>query len=165
MSAVTDLAAIATMAAMAALLGSALVAGVFFAFSSFVMGALARLPAAEGIAAMQSINVVVLNRSFLGTFIGTAVLSLLVAGLAVAGWGKPEAPWFLAGALAYIGGTFLVTGLANVPLNDRLAGVPAEDPAAVPLWEHYLERWTRLNTLRTVAAAAAVLLFAVGLRH
>ena len=44
-----------------ALLGSALIAGIFFAFSSFVMKALARVPSAEGIAAMQSINVVVLN--------------------------------------------------------------------------------------------------------
>jgi len=44
-----------------ALLGSALVGGIFFAFSSFVMKALARVPSAEGIAAMQSINVVVLN--------------------------------------------------------------------------------------------------------
>jgi len=162
MTAVTEVLA---MAAMAALLGSALVAGVFFAFSSFVMGALARLPAAEGIAAMQSINVVVLNRSFLGTFVGTAIVSLLVAGLAVAGWGNPGAPWFLAGALSYLVGTFLVTGLGNVPLNDRLAAVSAADATAVPLWEHYLERWTHLNTLRTVAAAAAVLLFAVGLQH
>lgn len=165
MSAVTEVAAIASVAAMAALLGSAIVAGVFFAFSSFVMKALARLPAAEGIAAMQSINVVVLNRSFLGAFVGTAVVSLVVAGLAIARWGNPEAPWFLAGALAYIGGTFLVTGLGNVPLNDRLAAVSAADPAALPLWEHYLERWTHLNTLRTIAAAAAVLLFAVGLQH
>ena len=49
-----------------ALLGSALVGGIFFAFSSFVMKALARVPSAEGIGAMQSINVVVLNPSFLG---------------------------------------------------------------------------------------------------
>jgi uncharacterized membrane protein len=42
-----------------ALLGAAMIAGVFFfAFSSFVMPALARLPAAGGISAMQSINVV-----------------------------------------------------------------------------------------------------------
>jgi len=156
---------VTAVAVMAALLGSALIAGVFFAFSSFVMGALARLPAAEGIAAMQSINVVVLNRSFLGSFVGTAVVSLVVAGLAIAGWGAPQAPWFLGGALSYLAGTFLVTGLGNVPLNNRLAAASAADPAAVALWERYLERWTRLNTLRTAAAAAAALLFLVGLRH
>ena len=58
------------------LLGSALIGGVFFAFSSFVMKALARVPSPAGTAAMQSINIVVMNRSFLGAFMGTAVLSL-----------------------------------------------------------------------------------------
>lgn len=53
--------ALFVLAALAAL-GSALMAGTFFAFSSFIMGALGRLPPAEGISAMQSINVVVLNR-------------------------------------------------------------------------------------------------------
>ena len=39
-----------------AALGSGLVAGIFFAFSNFVMKALARVPPAQGVAAMQSIN-------------------------------------------------------------------------------------------------------------
>ena len=59
-----------------ALLGAALIGGVFFAFSSFVMKALSRVPSAESIAAIQPINVVVINPSFLGSFIGTAMLSL-----------------------------------------------------------------------------------------
>ena len=149
--------------AILALLGSALIGGVFFAFSSFVMKALARVPSAEGIAAMQSINVVVLNPSFLGAFMGTAALSLLVAGLAVAGWGTPAAPWLLAGAVLYIAGTFLVTAFGNVPLNDQLAAAEPTDPASTALWEQYLERWTRLNTLRTLAAVAAALMFTTGL--
>ena len=149
--------------AIAAILGSAIIAGVFFAFSSFVMKALAKLPSPEGIAAMQSINVVVLNRSFLGVFMGTTVISVLVAALAVKGWTTPSTPFFLAGALSYLVGTFLVTGLGNVPLNNQLAAVSAADPDAVPVWEHYLDRWTSLNTIRTGSAVAAVLLFTVGL--
>ena len=98
-----------------ALLGSALVGGIFFTFSSFVMKALSRLPAAEGIAAMQSINVVVLNPSFLGAFIGTAILSLAAVAIAVVGWGCPPAPFFIGGAIFYLVGTFLVTALGNVP--------------------------------------------------
>jgi hypothetical protein len=47
-----------------AALGSALIGGLFFAFSAFVMRALGRLPPAGGIAAMQSINVAVLNPVF-----------------------------------------------------------------------------------------------------
>lgn len=59
---------------LAAALGSGLIAGAFFAFSTFVMKALSRLPAREGIAALRSIDVVVLNAWFLGVFLGTAVL-------------------------------------------------------------------------------------------
>jgi len=154
---------ITIVATILALLGSALIGGVFFAFSSFVMKALARVPSAEGIAAMQSINVVVLNPSFLGAFMGTAVLSLLIAGFAATGWGVPSAPWFLAGALLYIAGTFLVTVLGNVPLNDQLAAISAADSGSAAVWEHYLDRWTRLNTIRTIAAMAAALMFALGL--
>jgi len=154
---------LSTIAVFLALLGSAVIGGVFFAFSSFIMKALGRAPSAEGIAAMQSINVVVLNPSFLGAFIGTALISVLIAGLAVTGWATLSAPFFLGGALLYLVGTFLVTGLGNVPLNDQLAAVSATDPEAISLWRHYLDRWTLLNTIRTVAAVAAALMFALGL--
>lgn len=145
----------------AALLGSALIGGVFFAFSSFIMKGLGRIPAAEGIAAMQSINVTVLNATFLGTFIGTAVLSALIAGLAAVSWSAAAAPWYLAGALVYFVGTFLVTGLGNVPLNNQLA--VAAGPDAIIVWRHYLDRWTLLNTVRTLAALVAALTFTIGL--
>ncbi len=155
--------AITTIAVLAALLGSALIAGVFFAFSSFIMKALSRVPAPEGIAAMQSINRVVLNPTFLGAFLGTAVISGIVVALAIEGWGAASTPYMLSGGLSYLVGTFLVTGLGNVPLNNRLGAASATDPEAVPLWEHYLERWTMLNTIRTVAASTAVLMFTVAL--
>ncbi len=146
-----------------ALLGSALVGGIFFAFSSFIMKALAGVPSAEGIGAMQSINVVVLNPSFLGAFMGTAVLSLVAGGLALAGWGRPSALFFLGGAIFYLVGTFLVTALRNVPLNDQLAAVSATDPDAGDVWKHYLDRWTMWNHVRTVSAMISALLFTLGL--
>ena len=152
-----------TITVIVAMLGSALIAGVFFAFSSFIMKALARLPSPEGMRAMQSINVVVLNPVFLGIFMGTVVISLLVVILAIKGWGLPAAPYFLVGALLYIVGTFLVTGMGNVPLNNQLASIKAEDPAASDTWQHYLDRWTRLNTIRTVSAIAATVLLLIGL--
>ena len=146
-----------------ALLGSALVGGIFFVFSSFVMKALARVPPAEGIAAMQSINVVVINPSFLGAFMGTAALSLGAAGLALADWGRPSAAFFLGGAISYLLGTFLVTMLGNVPLNDQLAAVSATDPGALDVWKLYLGRWTMWNHVRTAAALAAALLYGLGI--
>lgn len=152
-----------TVVATLALLGSALIAGVFFAFSSFVMKALAALPSASGIAAMQSINVVVINRSFLGTFFGTAILSLVIAGLALAGSQSPATLLFAGGAFFYFVGTFLVTVFGNVPLNNRLAAVSATDAASGDTWKHYLDRWTVWNHVRAVAAALAALLFILAL--
>ncbi len=146
-----------------ALLGSALVGGVLFAFSSFVMKALARLPSAEGIAAMQSINVVIINPSFLGAFLGTTLLSLGVIVQVLVSRGHPSIMLFLGAAIFYFVGTFLVTMFANVPLNDRLAGVSATDPAAVESWEHYLDRWTMWNHVRTAAAMLATLLYSLAL--
>lgn len=152
-----------TVAVVAALLGSALIGGVFFAFSSFVMKALGRVPSAEGIAAMQSINVVVLNPSFLGAFMGTALLSLAVAVFAARDFGSASAGFLWTGSLLYLVGTFLVTAFGNVPLNDQLAAVSATDPDSVELWSRYLDRWTLLNTVRTAAAMIAALCFTVAL--
>lgn len=146
-----------------ALLGAALIGGVFFAFSSFVMKALARTPSPQAIAAMQSINVVVINPSFLGAFFGTAILSLAAVALALLNRDDPSSLLFLGGAVLYVAGTFLVTVFGNVPLNDRLAAVSASDPDAGAVWEHYLARWTWWNHVRTVAAIAAALLFTLGL--
>ena len=137
-------------------------AGAFFAFSSFIMKALGKLPAANGIAAMQEINVVVINRSFLGAFLGTALASIVLGALAALRWGDPGSAWFLAAAGTYLAGTFGVTIAGNVPLNDRLAAAPATDPATEALWAHYLERWTRLNTARAVAAALALMMLCAG---
>ena len=146
-----------------AMLGSALVGGIFFAFSSFIMKALAGVPSAEGIGTMQSINVVVINPSFMGAFFGTAVVSLVAIWLALAGWGHPSAPFFLGGALFYLVGTILVTIFGNVPLNDQLAAVSVTDPGTPEVWEHYLGRWTMWNHVRTAAAMVAALLYTLGL--
>lgn len=146
-----------------ALIGSALIAGIFFAFSSFIMKALARLPASLGMAAMQSINVAVLNPVFLSVFMGTTIISLLVTVLAVIEWQIPAAPYYLVGAVLYIVGTFMLTGVGNVPLNNQLAAISVNDPAASDSWQYYLDRWTRLNTIRTFSATAAAVVMLVGL--
>jgi uncharacterized membrane protein len=147
--------------ALAALLGSGLIGGVFFAFSSFIMKALARVPSAEGIRAMQSINVVVINPMFLGAFIGTALLSAVMALLVLTGWSGPLPHWFFVGALLYVFGTFLVTARRNVPLNDQLEKVVPE--AGAELWSKYLRHWVFWNHIRTTAAMLAAFCFTMGL--
>lgn len=149
---------ITTALVLSAAMGSAVVGGIFFAFSNFVMGALARIPAPEGIRAMQSINVVVLNRGFLSVFAGTALLFLVLGILGVVQWGSEHGPYLLGASVAYLAGTWLVTIAGNVPLNDRLARQAPEAEPAEQEWQHYLERWTRLNSQRTGAAILASML-------
>lgn len=146
---------------LAATLGSGLIAGVFFAFSTFVMRALARLPAANGLAAMQSINVVVINPLFMTVFLGTAALAAGLAVVAIVGWDRPGSGWLLAAALCYVVGTFGVTVVGNVPLNDTLATVALDAPDVAARWAAYVDRWTLWNHLRTLAAALATIGFAI----
>ncbi len=145
----------ATLIAILVCIGAGTIGGVFFAFSSFVMKALAALPAPQAVSAMQSINVVVLNRVFLGVFMGTALLSLVALVVAVASWGtRPAWLLFLAGAL-YLIGSFGVTVLFNVPRNERLRAMAADSNDAATYWPTYLSEWMRWNQLRTLASLAS----------
>ena len=93
----------------------------------------------------------------------TALLGSALVGFALLSRNQPSTLFFIGGAICYVGGTFLVTMLGNVPLNDQLAAVPATDPDAAKLWGHYLDRWTMWNHVRTLAAFVAALLYAAGL--
>lgn len=152
---------------LAAALGAGLVAGVFFAFSTFVMKALGRIPEEHGIRAMQSINVVVLNAWFLGVFLGTAALCVLATVIAPfatsAGEGSVTA-WTLAGCALYLVGTLLVTIVRNVPRNEALAAVDAASSEGALLWADYLVSWTFWNHIRTAAALIAAACFTLALR-
>ncbi len=143
--------------------GAILVAGIFFAFSTFVMDALGRLLPEQGIAAMQSINVVVLNPWFFGAFFGTALGSIALCVLGILNWGAPGSVYLVAGGLLYLIGCILVTILFNVPLNNELAAVEPGTGAGAELWSRYLSTWTAWNHVRTVLplAAAASLVMAV----
>ncbi len=128
------------------------------------MQALARLRPAQGIAAMQALNRTVLNPWFPGVFIGTAIGGLVLVGLILWQGVSPRAGFLVAGALLYGIGTFLVTAVFNVPMNDALE---REEPASregAELWDTYLVRWTFRNHVRTVAAlaGAASLMRALG---
>ncbi len=143
-------------------LGSGAIGGVFFAFSNFVMPALARIAPAEGIHAMQAINVTVLNRLFLGTFMGTGVLSLAAIAVALLRWdGLGSLCAVLAGA-TYILGSILVTMRGNVPLNNALMRAQA-DALGEATWRGYVRDWTKWNTVRTIACFVAMVLFIVAL--
>lgn len=140
-------------------LGSALMAGAFFAFSSFVMPALGRLPAAQGVGAMQAINRAALTKPFLVPFVGAAAVAALLAVLSLAAWDDLRARHRFAGCVVYFVGTFVVTMTANVPRNEALARVDAGSAQAAAQWLTYLSEWTAWNHVRTAAAVAGLVLW------
>lgn len=149
----------------ASALSCGLVAGIFFAFSAFAMKALARLPPAQGIAAMQSINVAVINPLFLVLLLGTAVACLLLAVSSLLRWREPGAVFLLVGSLLYLVGTILVTGVFNVPRNDALAAVDPASADGTRLWADYVTSWTAWNHVRTAAALLAAASLTIALGH
>jgi uncharacterized membrane protein len=147
----------------AAAIGSGLVGGIFFAFSSFVMAGLGRLPADHGIAAMNSINVTVINPVFFAAFFGTGLVCAALAIGSIFWWDQASGKLLLAAGAIYLAGCIGVTMAFNVPLNNAIAAVPAATPEAAALWSHYLDRWTAWNTVRTVACVVSAALFTAAL--
>ncbi len=144
-------------------IASGLIGGVFYAFSSFVMPALKRLPPEQALAAMQSINVTAVRPGLMIPFFGTAIAGVAVGVTAVANWGDTGSVWLLAGAASYVLGTFVVTAAYHVPRNNALAATPTGAADAASVWCRYLREWTRGNHVRTIASllAAAALTVAI----
>ena len=148
-----------------AALGCGLIAGLFFAFSNFVMKALASVAPERGMASMQAINRTVLNPIFLGVFFGTAVICVAALIYAFSHWQASGAGWLLVGSVLYLAGVLIVTMVFNVPLNDALADVDVASAEGVRIWQNYVPQWTMWNHVRTVASLAAMAAFILAFCH
>lgn len=140
--------------ALAAVLGSGLVGGLCFAFSSFIMRAFDELGAPQAIQAMQSINAVILRSTAMAVWMGTVVVGIVAAVLS-----EQSA---IAGSAAglYSVAALLITGRGNVPLNEALDRVDPASDEADKAWRHYRCAWGRWNALRTVLCLGACAGFA-----
>jgi uncharacterized membrane protein len=154
---------IAQIATFFAALGAGIMGGLFFIFSNTIMAAFGKLPAANGIAAMNSINVTILNGTFLAVFMGTALVSVALIVCWFLGWMPSRGTFALAGSVVYLVGIIGVTMVFNVPMNDALAAVQPDSAAGASLWQDYLSHWTMWNHVRTVAGIGASALFILAL--
>jgi uncharacterized membrane protein len=146
-----------------AALSTGLMAGVFFAFSTFVMRALARLPNPRGIEAMQSINVTAINPVFMAALFGSTALCALLAVYSLVSWPQQGALYLLLGSSLYLVGSFLTTVVFNVPLNNALARVNPGGVDGARLWARYLTSWSAWNHIRTLSSFVASAAFAFAL--
>ncbi|WP_298885521.1 anthrone oxygenase family protein [uncultured Bradyrhizobium sp.] len=144
-------------------LGCGVMAGVYFAFSTFIMTSLGRLDQAAGIAAMNAINVDIVRSLFMPLFLGTTVAGAALVVMGVLRISEPGAVSMIAGGSLYVLGMFVVTAVFNVPLNDALAAQQPSAPEAAVVWTAYLKDWVFWNHVRTGASVVASALFVVAL--
>jgi uncharacterized membrane protein len=147
----------------AAALGCGLAAGVFFAFSAFIMDGLDRLPPAQGIAAMQSINLTAPTPVFMTALFGTALLCAALAIWSLFHLGERRAAFVLAGSAIYLIGAIGLTIVHHVPMNDALAAVDPGAGGAATEWRHYMDGWTAWNHVRGAASLGAAAAFTAAL--
>ena len=135
-----------------AAIGSGLIAGVYLAFSGFIMQAFGRIDAAHAIAAMNSINETILRSLFMPLFFGSSIISVFLIVVAFVQWREAGTELTLMAGAVYFFGMFVCTVLFNVPLNNSLAKLDKNSDNAHRVWSRYLKTWTNWNHLRTVSS-------------
>ena len=143
--------------------GAGLVAGVFFAFSTFVMRAFEDLPPRDGLRAMQSVNRAAPSPLFMAALLGTAAACIGLGIWSLLDADEPGAWYRVAGCAVYLVG-IAVTIAYHIPRNDALAVVDAEGAEAVGRWTAYAGAWTSWNHVRTLTSTAAAALLVIGSR-
>lgn len=151
-------------------LWSAVVAGVFSAFSEFIMSALRKAAPAAGIEAMQHINRDVIRTQFVAGILSIALFSVLFAAYGMVVFEGEARVLLMLAPTVYLSSVFAVTVLGNVPMNNRLEALDHASVQARDYWREYGREWTRLNHIRSLGSvvtagiyiAAAITLIANG---
>jgi len=145
-----------------AAVGAGVTGGVYFAFSTFVMTGLRRLPERQGLQAMQAVNRAAPSPLFMTALFGTAALSV---GLIVAGirrWGDAGATQLVVGSSLYLVSVVL-TIVFHVPRNEALDKVDPSSASAGQRWLDYASVWTAGNHVRTLSAVAGAVVLTLAL--
>jgi uncharacterized membrane protein len=142
-------------------LWSAVIGGVFSAFSEFVMAGLLRAAPAGGIEVMQHINRRVLRTQFVAGIFSIAVFSLLFAIYAVLVFEGAALVTLLLAPLVYLPTVLLMTVFGNVPMNDRLDALDHTAADSEAYWRHYGHVWTRRNHLRYLGSVLTAGLYII----
>jgi uncharacterized membrane protein len=140
------------------LLGAAVLAGLqagtYFTWATGVMPGLANVDDRTFVAAVQQMNLAIVNPVFITTFLGTPVLA---ATCAVLLGGSQSRPWATAATVLAIG-TVVITFVGNVPLNDALAAAGPVDKISdlAAVRADFESLWVKLNVGRCFTSAGAL---------
>ncbi len=132
----------------AQLVTTGLMTGIYLAFSIAVMPGLARAGDRTYVEAMRGMNAAILNGWFFVVFLGPLPLGVVAVATR---FPDHDGLGWIALALALYAATLVVTGVVNVPLNNRLDTTePVAEARAV-----FERRWVGWNVVRTVLCLAS----------
>lgn len=135
-----------------------IMAGIYFAFSVFVMQSLDALDSPAGMIAMQSINRIIQKSLFLPLFFLSSLACLLIAAFGVMQWGGAGTLQMVIGGALYVLGMLIVTIVGNVPLNNALEATDTNGLEAEAMWRRYMQRWLPWNHVRTTSCTVSLIL-------
>lgn len=133
-------------------LWSAVVGGVFSAFSEFIMSALLKAEPSSGIEVMQHINRDVIKTQFVAGILSIGIFSVLFGFYSLVVFEGASLITLILAVLVYLPSVFLITIFGNVPMNNRLDSLDHTSAEAHDFWRDYGEKWTRLNHLRSIGS-------------
>ncbi len=135
-------------------------AGLFYAWQVSVIPGTRKVADLTYLETMQSINRAILNPAFFFIFFGSLVL-LSISSVFEFNSNKWVFGLMVAASITYLIGTFGVTALGNVPLNNQLDVMKIAEIGTGRLAEFrqsYERKWNELHLIRTVFAVLSFLL-------
>jgi uncharacterized membrane protein len=134
-----------------AIILTGLSAGLFYAWMVSVIPGTRKVVDITYLESMQSINRAILNPAFFLIFFGSPLVLVIST---IQQFNSGISFWLLlAATLIYMFGTFGVTALGNVPLNDALDVLDLAELGESKIAEFrmsYEQKWNRLHLIRTV---------------
>lgn len=147
-----------------ATLSTGLMAGIFFTWTNAVTPGIGKLADISYLNALQSMNRIILNPAFYLVFWGAVLLIPLAAALNYIT--EPNTVfWLLVSAsVIYWLGSFFVTFLGNIPLNNLLDKTNLEEISledAKNLRKSIETKWNNFNLIRTITSTISFLLLII----
>jgi uncharacterized membrane protein len=139
----------------------ALMAGLFYNWSTAITTGLHRLDDKEYLSAMQSINRTIQNPWFFLSFFGVIVLLPLCTYLQYKGEIKFNFYLTLFALIIYFTGVMLVTISINIPLNNMLDAFDINNAKLndiVNMRKAFETKWNSYNMIRTISSIISLIL-------
>lgn len=135
----------------ACMVSMGIMTGIYVNFSNAMMPTFKEIE--NGAEIMVTVNDFIVNPPFKILFFLSAISSAYLAFFA-----SDIDPVFRIGCSLFFVGTFMVTVLRNVPLNNALRQSVVTQKCVAEVWQGYLRQWVRWNHLRSLSGLAALTL-------